>query len=688
MTTIVTPVYAAYLVGTPDVALNIVGGSITENAGQAPRWQATLSVVADDATFNALDPRLTKRVRIEVAQTAGVTTTSRTFDLALRDRDRDGATRLVTLNLASDESLLLDYARITRGTAPFNGNTDLRTLTEWALAQVFAITNLNANTSAGVTTTGFTAQALTGTAVLSRVTGITGASAATAFQSIVTVGTPGYFGLRSDFKPATAGTQYTVRAEMRANTAATVYLGIDWYTAGGVFISSVTPDTEAPGANNWAVLTASGIAPPTATQLRLILRQSSAGVVGNYVQATNVQYAVGPYAPIVVTGPTADLTPFWEATNLFINPTVANTAAGYSAGTNTTSVTWDNTDGFIGGTSVRWTSTAAGDSWLACRTFPVLPGQIYVMQTNVKATAGRNLRFVARFRDPDGNLIKDTVSSTVAATGTWTAQLFNVVTVPKGSATMAISVVQTATAGAQPALADGFLLVEIPENDTTWLNSLSYFDGSNPGAGYTSSWTDGAHASSSTRFPIIPRDPDSLFWDTGQNGWDFINPLVESSSLRLVCNELRQWSLRPADYLLPGTLPAMTYGVNLIDSGDVISRDDDEWYDCAVVQWRWNRRGVEKSVDETYALVTPWTKTMTLQRDTPYPGPGLAQYAVQRAVGRGREASVTTQAAWTCSADMLMDVQLAQDPAPVHCKVQAVQFDLDRNEMTTTLRTL
>lgn len=685
----VTPTYVAYLVGTPDVALDIVGGTLSEDAGRAPRWQGTLRLRGvSNATFAALDPKLNKRIRVEVSQLEWGIATTRTFDLGLRARDREGATGIVTVTLASDEALVIDYARLVRGTNTMGTVSSLRTLVEWTLAQVFSIANLNANTSARVTTTGFTAQALTGTAVLSRVTGITGASDVTAFQSIVTVGTPGYYGFRGDLRAATPNTRYTVRAEVRANTGATVYLGIDWYTAGGVYISSVVPDTETPGALAWAILTASGIAPATATQMRLIIRQSSAGAVGNYIQGTNIQLAAGAYAPIVVTGPDADITPYWEATNLFTNPTVANTAAGYSAGTNTSSATWDNTDGFIGGTSIRWVSAAAGDSWLAARTFPVTAGQVYVMQTNVKATAGRNLRMVARFRDPDGNLIKDSVSSTTAATGSWTAQLYNVVTVPKGSATMAISVVQTATAGAQPALADGFLLVEVPENDTLWLNSLSYFDGSNPGTGYTSAWDDGAHASSSTRFPIFTREPDSLFWEPGQKGWDFIDPLVQSVGLRLVCNELRQWSLRPADYLLPGTLPSMTYGQNLVDSSDSISRDDEEWYDSAVVQWRWSRRGIEKSINETYASVTPWTKTVTIERDTPYPGPGLAQYAVQRAQGRGRQASATTVAQWSAATEMLIDVQLEQDAFAVHCKVQQVTFDLDRNEMTATMRTI
>lgn len=112
--TVSTHTYRAFLVGAPDVELQIdtdQDGEITLDAGRAPHVLGALAVKPQGMSIlDALDPRVSRRVRVEcrMLSATGVPTL-RTFDLGLRRRGVTQAEARANIDLASDEALLDDY---------------------------------------------------------------------------------------------------------------------------------------------------------------------------------------------------------------------------------------------------------------------------------------------------------------------------------------------------------------------------------------------------------------------------------------------------------------------------------------------------------------------------------------------------------------------------------------------------
>lgn len=104
--------YAAEVVGYPDAALRIDGGTIALDAGRSPHVVAT-SVTChfpNPADITLLDPRTSPRVRIDVVARLGAQLQARTFDLGVRRRPVPIQGGAMSLTLASDEALLMDWA--------------------------------------------------------------------------------------------------------------------------------------------------------------------------------------------------------------------------------------------------------------------------------------------------------------------------------------------------------------------------------------------------------------------------------------------------------------------------------------------------------------------------------------------------------------------------------------------------
>lgn len=117
--TVSTHTYTAYLIGTPDQQLDVKGGAITLDAGAAPHVHADLTIgpVSEDV-YEALDPRLSPRVRIEVDAVIGSTVQSRSFDLGVRARPLTYLDGDYGLSLDSDEAILTDIAPLADDAAP------------------------------------------------------------------------------------------------------------------------------------------------------------------------------------------------------------------------------------------------------------------------------------------------------------------------------------------------------------------------------------------------------------------------------------------------------------------------------------------------------------------------------------------------------------------------------------------
>jgi hypothetical protein len=408
--------------------------------------------------------------------------------------------------------------------------------------------------------------------------------------------------------------------------------------------------------------------------------ESSLRAVVNYVLGTVIPGAALEASP----AHDADITRYWELTNRVYNPS-AETTTSYALGGNAAALGTGTSSAYHGGAYVRWESVAAGLTSLTLSA----DGE-YTAGEPITATAHMRAngtsatgQLLIRFFNSNGDTLADSTSAPLAlSTGTAWTKVTHTAVGPRGSVGARLIILATASSAAQVFAVDGVMFHDGDE-------AVPFFTGSSmmPGAtGYTVAWNGTTSNSASTRTPYpIERDKDSLTWSAGQSALDFLAPLVQAAGLRLVCDEQRRWTLRDEEYTAPGSL-SIRHGVNMIDGQDLITRDSGLWYDAAVARYTWTDRwGRERVRLDSYALTGTPALTRFFEFDTPYPGPGFAQYAVRRAQQRGREVTATAVADWRALAEMPATITL--EGAPILTgNAQSIAFDLDRDEMTVTQR--
>jgi hypothetical protein len=184
----------------------------------------------------------------------------------------------------------------------------------------------------------------------------------------------------------------------------------------------------------------------------------------------------------------------------------------------------------------------------------------------------------------------------------------------------------------------------------------------------------------------VDADSDALIWKAGDNGMQFLRPVLETSGYRLVCDEQRVWTLRDENYTAPGFL-SLRVGVNLIDATEDIDRDAQLWFDAAVTRYKWtDAAGVAHEAVDGFAWTYPPTLVKTFDKAIPFQGYGFSEYVVRRAQGRGREVSATAVADWTATAEQAVEVVLPVTPLQAG-RIISIAFDLDSDRMTVTTRT-
>lgn len=110
--TISTHTHRAFLIGTPDVELQLAAdrATITLDAGSAPHVQAGVTFKPQSlAVLDALDPRVSARIRLECGSVWSGGSNARVFNLGLRRRTVGQRVAAAAVSLASDEALLEDY---------------------------------------------------------------------------------------------------------------------------------------------------------------------------------------------------------------------------------------------------------------------------------------------------------------------------------------------------------------------------------------------------------------------------------------------------------------------------------------------------------------------------------------------------------------------------------------------------
>lgn len=383
-------------------------------------------------------------------------------------------------------------------------------------------------------------------------------------------------------------------------------------------------------------------------------------------------------------GGDADVTAFWEATNLVTNPGARSNANGYTAGSGTSAVARVTAPTILGLPTIRYTASGAGNAFLdtPVRGLRVTPGDVLTFSAYMaSASNSRPARVLLRFLDQSGATILDSYSDAVMTStdAMVPTRISRTRRVPPNAAAVSAYINTTVNNAGQNHYVSCLMLHHGAE-------LLDWFDGSSSGGGYTYAWEDAANGSTSTRVPDVERDPESLMWRAGVSALEFLRPLVQAAGFRLVCNERREWTLRPAEYREVGSL---TYrdGFNLIGASETLSRGDESWFDGAVFVYTWtDQNGIEQTRIDAWALTENPSKVIRREINAAYPGPGRAQYTVRRAQGRGRTVELTAQAKWTEAAEQPFTAILEGTPLQTGISSR-VEFDLSTNEVTVTSRT-
>lgn len=313
-------------------------------------------------------------------------------------------------------------------------------------------------------------------------------------------------------------------------------------------------------------------------------------------------------------------------------------------------------------------------------------GKKYVLSVSLGGATGRQVFLDAVCFDASGNILGfiPAVATTMTA-GVWKRAVSAPFEMYPNTAKIRVRVRAAQFAGSEEVAVTAWRLSEFTGDIAA--DGL-YFDGDTTDtAQYQYDWAQTAHASISNRTVLIDAaTPDALTWKAGQTAIEFLRPVVQRFGLRLVCDEQRNWTLRDAEFLADGST-TIRYAVNMTSARERVSRDDDIWCDAAVVIWKWSdSSGKQFERVEEYSLSASPTRVRLIERSSAYPGPGFAQYVVERAQGRGREVSASAVADWATTTEQLASIRL--DGSPVQTgTVQRVVFDLANDAMTITART-
>lgn len=128
-------------------------------------------------------------------------------------------------------------------------------------------------------------------------------------------------------------------------------------------------------------------------------------------------------------------------------------------------------------------------------------------------------------------------------------------------------------------------------------------------------------------------EAEALTWYPGTTGWDYVAGLVQSTNLRLWCDELGRWRLDPKDMLVidrPLVLSEFT------EAADDIDRDGGEWADGVVVEYEWTDATDVRRLKRDTAGDATSSRVLKVRHETPWPGRGAAQRILDRARRRGR----------------------------------------------------
>jgi hypothetical protein len=285
-------------------------GALTLDSLAIPYGRATFDLPLNaDTALEDFDPR--DDVRALVTASEATSATSRTFDLGIRSRSVDYVAKTVSLECATDEALLQDYATLTTDNGARALEGSLRGVVDYVLARIGAALSpgpWDADVTARWTLTNLSTKPRTeSTAGLS--TGLNASTIGldTTSGAFVGVNYPYWVAaaagesyiVDTDPLPVSEGSTFTASIRFRSQLAnRTMRLIIHWLTESGTFVEDeVGASIVAQPAPSWTVATATGTVPRNRgiTKMRLIY-SADAQVPGEAFGLDGIVITTGPEA--------------------------------------------------------------------------------------------------------------------------------------------------------------------------------------------------------------------------------------------------------------------------------------------------------------------------------------------------------------------------------------------------------
>lgn len=181
-------------------------------------------------------------------------------------------------------------------------------------------------------------------------------------------------------------------------------------------------------------------------------------------------------------------------------------------------------------------------------------------------------------------------------------------------------------------------------------------------------------------------DADAGIWEPGQTAWDYLQPLVQSNSLRLYCDELRKWNLVEDQAETTGAI-SLSYIGTITRGDETISRDTEDWYDAVVCKYEYIDGSGNTIIEYDVASTPGFSKVLTLTFDTAKPGAGQAARILQRAEGRGRVNDIRAISDYSATPGITASLSLPDTDTQVGT-LSAVTWNFPDDEMDITTRGL
>lgn len=367
-------------------------------------------------------------------------------------------------------------------------------------------------------------------------------------------------------------------------------------------------------------------------------------------------YAYWTYGPSQAFGEdigTPTYRTYSAVTNLIANPSFEYGTTGWTAtrGTIRTQAWTGGLGPNMGTTTLRVEGSGSNNDTFASTPVTLQPNTTYTLsgyllngatQTGANAWA-RRMTVVVNVNGSAFVLAQTNQGSNAANAITFVATTFTTPAMMDSTGATVRVYNGTTSGSSNPVLWDGLSLTEGNGRDTDGVTRIPFFDGDTTDGtnGYNYDWQGDAGNSASTRTPIIDRDPESLVWSPGQSAWDFLQPILQATGVRLYTTgyetQYSPGTVKPKVFLTTNEFGFIVGGrrahqdynifdVSQVDSWSAEFSDGTPMYaDQVILHYTWiDSLGQQQEKYDVYPATgkKPYVKELP---DTPFAGVGRAQ---------------------------------------------------------------